>query len=244
MLIAGCSSSASEGAGAAESSAPPTSDTVAADTTTSAAAETTIAATTTDAPTTTVAPAPLPLTLRGDGVGGFDLGMSYADVSAGLSAQLEPTTDGALEFPITTESGGYVSADENRGFSAPFGRIACWADGGDGELCVAFGGPDAATLTFVGWTYGGSILRTVSGLTGGSSWSEFPTLIGPEQGGCYQESSGSFDGVLFTIVSAGAPFGNYDESGNFVSGGDQNPADVSVTGLATGDYPFDTNADC
>ncbi len=225
------------------SSAPPTSDAVVAETSTTVTPETLVAATTTAAPSTTIAPAAAPLTLRGDGVGGFDLGMSYSDVSAGLSGQLEPTTDEALEFPLMTESGGYVSADENRGFVAPFGRIACWSDGGDSELCAAFGGTDAAALTFVGWTYGGSVLSTTSGVTGGSLWSDFPTMITPGQGGCFLNSSGSIDGVLVSVVSAGATFGSYDDLGNFVPG-DPNPADVSVTGLDAGDYPFDTNADC
>ena len=247
-LITGCSSSASEGTAATESTAPLTSDTVATDTSTTVAPATTIAATTTVAPTTVApttaaAPAAAPLTLRGDGVGSFDLGQSYADVSVGLSAQLEATTDEALEFPLTTEYGGYVSADENQGFIAPFGRIACWSDGADGQLCAAFGGPDAAMLTFVGWTYGGSILRTTSGVTGGSLWSDFPTMITPGQGGCFLHSSGTIDGVLVSVVSAGATFGSYNDAGEFVSS-DPNPADVSVTGLDTGDYPFDTNADC
>ena len=242
-LISGCSSSASKGTAATEPTATSTSDTVVAETSTTVTPETTVAATTTAAPTTTEAPALAPLTLRGDGVGSFDLGMSYTDVSAGLTAQLEATTDEALEFPMTTEYGGYVTTDESRGFIAPFGRIACWSDGATGELCAAFGGADPALLTFVGWTYGGSTLRTTSGVTGGSLWSEFPTMITPGQGGCFLNSSGSIDGVLVSVVSAGATFGSYDDAGNFVPG-DPNPADVSVIGLDDGDFPFDTNADC
>ena len=244
VLITGCSSSASVGTAATEANASSTSETVVADTSTTVTPDTTLPETTTTvAPTTTAAPAPAPLILRSDGVGSFDLGMSYADVAAGLSAQLEPTTDEALEFPITTDSGGFVSADDSRGFVAPFGRIACWADGGDSELCAAFGGTDPAALTFVGWTYGGSTLRTTSGVTGGSLWSDFPTMLTPGQAGCFLNSSGSIDGVLVSVVSAGATFGSYDDLGNFVPG-DPNPADVSVVGLDAGDYPFDTNADC
>jgi len=197
-----------------------------------------------EAPTTTTAPVAEPLILRGDGVGPFALGMPYADVLAGLSAQLTLASNEAFEYPVVDEYGGHRSADENRGFVAPFGRVACWSDGADGQLCAAFGGDNVAALSFVGWTYGGSVLGTISGLTVGSLWSEFPTLIGSEQGGCYSESSGTFDGVLFSVVSAGAPFGIFDEFGNYVSGGVQNPADVSVTSLAAGDFPYDTNADC
>lgn len=243
VLTAGCSSSASVGGATSVDTEPLTSDTVVADPSTTVAPETTVAVTTTvPAATTTTAPA-APLTLRGDGIGTFDLGMSYAEVSAGLSARLEPTTDEALDFPLTTEFGGYVSADESRGFVAPFGRIACWSDGATGEFCAAFGGADPAALTFVGWTYGGSALTTASGVTGGSLWSDFPTMITPGQGGCYLNSSGSIDGVLVSVVSAGATFGSFDDAGNFVPG-DPNPADVSVTSMDTGDYPFDTNADC
>jgi hypothetical protein len=169
--------------------------------------------------------------------------MPYADVSAGISAQLTPTTDDPLEFPVVSDSGGYLSADENQGFVAPFARIACWSDGAAGQLCAAFAGPDATTLTFVGWTYGGNVLTTTSGVTGGSLWSDFPTMLTPGQGGCFLNSSGSIDGVLVSVVSAGATFGSFDDLGNFVPG-DPNPADVSVTGLDAGDYPYDTNADC
>ena len=245
VVAAGCSSSASVSTVATTSTASATTTTgIVADTTTTAAPTTTLAATTTEASTTTTAPAAEPLILRGDGVGPFDLGMPYADVLAGLSAQLALDSDQAYKYPVVDEYGGHRSADESQGFVAPYGRVVCWSDGADGQLCAAFGGDDAGALTFVGWTYGGNVLGTASGLTGGSLWSEFPTLIGPEQGGCYSESSGMFDGVLFTVVSAGAPFGTFDEFGHYVSGGDQNPADVSVTSLASGDFPFDTDADC
>lgn len=246
-LGAGCSSSASVGGAATESSSPPASDTVVAGTSTTEAPATTVAVTTTAAATTTTTAAAVPLTLRGDGVGSFDFGMSYADVSAGLTALLEPLTDEEIDFPNIDESGGYTSSDGSQGFVAPFGRIACWSDGGvagvGNNLCAAFGGADAAALTFVGWTYGGSALTTISGVTGGSLWSEFPTMLTPGQGGCYTNSSGSIDGVLVSVVSSGATFGSFDDLGNFVPG-DPNPADVSVTGLDAGDYPFDTNADC
>lgn len=248
LVTGGCSSSASVGTAASASTTPDTTTTTSivaeTTTTTTAAPVTTLAATTTEASTTTTAPVAEPLILRGDGIGPFDLGMPYAEVLAGLSARLTLASDDAYEYPVVDEYGGHRSADESRGFVAPYGRVVCWSDGADGQLCAAFGGDDAAALSFVGWSYGGKVLGTISGLTGGSLWSEFPTLIGPDQGGCYSESSGMFDGVLFTVVSVGTPFGTFDESGNYVSGGDQNPADVSVTGLATGAFPFDTDADC
>ena len=245
-LVAGCSSSASRSTAATETSIPTiTSDAAAAATTTTATPATTLAPTTTAASTTTttVAPAPPPLTLRGDGVGSFDVGMTYADVLAGLSSQLTFVSDDAYEFPVVDDFGGHRSADESQGFVAPFGRVVCWSDGAAGQLCAAFGGDDAAALTFVGWTYGGNVLRTSSGVTGGSLWSDFPAMLTPGQGGCYLNSSGSIDGVLVSVVSAGATFGSFNDLGNFVPG-DPNPADVSVTGLDAGDYPFDTNADC
>ncbi len=248
-LLTGCSSGASQRPTETSSTAPSTSDPVAADatTTTRLTADTTIAATTTEASATSTSTSTTEaesLILRGDGVGSFDLGMPYTAVLAGLSARLTFKTDDAYEYPVADENGGHRTADENQGFVAPYGRIVCWTDGAAGQLCAAFGGDDATALSFVGWTYSGDVLHTVSGLTGGSLWSDFPTLIGPEQAGCSSETSGTFDGVLFTVVSAGAPFGSFDEAGNFLSGGDVNPAEVSVTGLATGDFPYDTNADC
>ena len=245
LIAAGCSSSASIGAATTTSNDAETTTSIAAEPTITAAAapDTTLAATTTTEAPTTTAPAAEPLILRGDGVGPFDLGMPYADVSAGLSARLEPTTDEALEFPVVDDYGGYRSADESQGFVAPFGRLACWSDGGGSELCAAFGGADPGTLTFAGWTYGGAVLTTVSGATGGSTWSAFPSMLTPGQGGCFSNSSGSIDGVIVLVVSSGTTFGSYDDAGNFVPS-DPDPADVSITQLLAGDSPFDTNADC
>ena len=253
LVATGCSSSTSDRTTATATSAPLVADTVAHDTvaadtvaagtTTTAAPETTVAATTTEAPTTTAAPAHAPLILRGQGVGSFDLGMPYAEVLAGITAQLTFVSDDSYEFPVVDDYGGHRSADGSLGFSAPFGRVVCWSDGSSGKFCAAFGGAHAGALTFTGWRYSGNVLTTISGVTGGSRWSDFPTMITPGQSGCFQNSAGSIDGVLVSVVSAGAPFGSYDAAGSFVPG-DPNPADVSVTELDAGNYPYDTNADC
>lgn len=248
VLVAnGCSSSSANKATSAPVVETSVSSTAPVESTTTIAAEapttTTGAATTTEAPTTSTMPAAAPLTLRSDGVGSFDFGMTYTDVAAGITGQLEALTDEALEFPVVDEYGGYRTTDESQGFIAPFGRIACWADGATSNFCAAFGGAAPEALSFVGWTYSGSALSTTSGVTGGSLWSDFPTMLTAGQGGCFQESSGSIDGVTVSVVSTGAPFGSYDDAGNLIPSNPA-PTDVSVTSLDAGDYPYDTQADC
>ncbi|MGB8858401.1 MAG: hypothetical protein WCC60_04065 [Ilumatobacteraceae bacterium] len=254
LLASGCASSArisgadpstpapDAPAATSTSSVPTTSDpipsTTSPATTVTIAAPSTVAATT--APPTTAAP--LPVTLRGDGIGSFDFGTPYAAVAAGLSASLEAETDEAAEFPVAAEY-GFQTADGSRGFTSPFARLACWADGGSDHVCLAFGGADPTGLRFVGWYYTGTTLLSTSGVTGGSLWSEFPAMLQPGSAGCYTETSGSIDGIFLVLVSSGAPFSSYDDFGNIVAS-NPDPAGVSVRWMEAGDNPHDLEGDC
>jgi hypothetical protein len=190
----------------------------------------------------TTAPAPAPLTLRGNGIGGFDFGTPYDAVVAGVTAQLVAESDVTAEFPVANE-GVYQSADYSRGFTSPFARLACWADGGGDHVCLSFGGADPTGLRFVGWDYSGTTLRSTSGVTGGSLWSEFPSMAEPGTAGCFTETSGSIDGIFLVLVSNGAEFSHYDDLGNLVPSY-PDPAGVSVRWMEAGDNPHDLEGDC
>ncbi len=230
-----------------------TADTGSASTTAATVASTTVASTTvppTPEPSTTVPPAtvspttvPLgPVVLRGDGLGTFAFGTPYAVVAAGLSTQLVAESDDAVEFPVAAEY-GYESADGARGFTSPFARLACWADGGGDHVCLTFGGADPAGLRLVGWSYTGSTLRSTLGVTNGSLWSEFPAMLETGTAGCYTETSGSIEGIYLVLVSSGAPFSTYDDLGNIVPSY-PDPAGVSVRWMEAGDNPHDLEGDC
>jgi hypothetical protein len=229
----------------------------AADTTATAEAATTLApdttapdtlpATTTvpPAPATTAAPAaiPAPLVLRGTGVGPYTFGMSYAEVTGGLGTRLEAVTDVAGAYPTADGYGSYFSADGSQVFTAPFGREACWSDGAFDELCLSFGGPAAGSLTFVGWSYGGSTLLADGGFTGGSLWRDFPAIFTPGTAGCYSTSGSSVGDISLSLESTGPFFGSYDESGTFV-GPDPAPADVRIYSMTAGSIVGSTEGDC
>lgn len=199
----------------------------------------------TTAPPATVPPSTValgPVVLRGDGLGTFTFGTPYEVVAAGLSTQLVAESDDAVEFPVAAEY-GFESADGSRGFSSPFARLACWADGGGDHVCLTFGGADPAGLRLVGWSYAGSTLRSTLGVTNGSLWSEFPALLEVGTAGCYTETSGSIEGIFLVLVSSGAPFSSYDDLGNIVPSY-PDPAGVSVRWMEAGDNPHDLEGDC
>ena len=50
-------------------------------------------------------------------------------------------------------------------------------------------------------------------------------------------------GINLGLLSSGAPFGTYDESGTF-TGPDPAPADVSILSLDAGQTPGATEGDC
>lgn len=163
---------------------------------------------------------------------------------AGLDATFgAATSDAAEDFPHV-DAGVRETADRSTGFALPSGRTVCWT-----ELCTFFGGADASSLAFVGWQYRtvGSITPTVSlatadGLTIGSRWSDFMSVLTVQPGGCATSGSGSTaDGI--TAAVHGGVFSRIDESGEYQELL-PDPADVMVAGLSAGFVVFPMESDC
>lgn len=194
------------------------------------------------APPTTAALTVASLVLMSDGIGPFRFGASGADLVTQLSGPLgAPASDTTIDYPVALD--GVYARDEfgDEVFVHPVGRGTCFGNG----LCVYSGGPTAAEAVFVGWNFAGAVppaLTTPTGVTTGSRWSEFPTMTVGE-GGCFQEGSGSIDGVVLSIVSEGVPFGSVDAAGNYVAAR-PDPADAVVVNMLAGDQPGFPFIDC
>lgn len=236
--------------------APPTTPTTAPPTT----APPTTAPPTTAPPTTppvTTAPATVPpstapsttavltvasLVLMSDGIGPFRFGVPGADLVAQLSGPLgPPSSDTTIDYPVPID--GRFARDEfgDEVFAHPVGRGTCFGNG----LCVYSGGPTAADVAFVGWNFAGAVppaLTSPTGVTTGSRWSSFPTMTVGE-GGCYQEGSGTIDGIELSIVSEGTPFGSFDAAGNYIAAR-PDPADAVVVNMQAGTQPGFPFIDC
>ena len=233
MLAAACSSTSTSGSSSTSSSS------AAATTSTVGSTPDTVAETTS---TTTTVPAPIVFTLRGDGIGPFDLGIASNDLIDAMTAQFGPaSSDERQVYPDDDGFGGFQSADGEFGFAYPFGRTLCWAF----QFCVEFGGADATTEVFAGWSYGeesGLTLASTSGVTIGSRWSDFPAMtVNP--GGCYTVGYGDIDGVALTLQSDDVAFGSFDDDGNYVEAVPP-PEQVAVTFMQTGDIPIFLFGDC
>lgn len=234
LLAPACSSSkTSNGAGTTTAAS-----TTVIDTTTTAAAPTTTAST---VPPTTV-PAPIVFNLHGDGIGPFNLGISAAELIDAMTTQFgPPSSDVSAEYPLDDTFGGFTTADGEVGFVASFGRTVCWSF----QFCAEFGGGDAVTQSFVGWTYGeesGLTLASTSGVTIGSRWSDFPAMV-VDSGGCYNSGTGSIDGITLILQSDVIAFSSYDDLGNYVVA--VPPAEqVAVISMQIGEIPTFLFGDC
>ena len=233
MLAAACSSTSTSGSSSTSSSSS------AATTSTVDSTPDTVADTTS---TTTTVPAPIVLTLRGDGIGPFDLGVASSEVIDAMIAQFGPATfDERQEYPVDDGSGSYQSPDGEFAFAYPFGRSLCWAS----QFCAEFGGTDTTTEVFTGWSYSdesGLTLASTSGVTIGSRWSDFPAMnVNP--GGCYIVGYGDIDGIALTLQSDDVAFGSFDDDGDYVETVPP-PEQVAVTFMQTGDIPIHLLGDC
>jgi len=195
----------------------------------------------TDVPTTTAA-AVDPLLLRSDGVGAHDYGANLSDVVDTLNNVLgAPTADTNTAYPTADGAGQYLTAEADIQYVAPVGRQVCWSNG----FCAEFGGPDAGSLTFTGWTYsggGGAPMSSTSGATVGTRWADVPSMI-VNEGGCYSTGYGLVDDIDLTLLSSGVPFSEFDASGNYVSHL-PDPADTTVLVMQAGDIPIFLLGDC
>jgi hypothetical protein len=268
-LLAACGSSDSSSAdtSAAASStiavpvtiagtAAPTTSTTVAPTTTVVESTTTAATTTTLEPaaTSTVAPPTtddgvadlVDLVLSDSGIGPIPFGTPAAAAVDQLATLLgAPTEDRAAAFPTADGSGSFID-DNDVAFAQPFGRFVCFPN----ELCVSFGGPTADALVFLGWHYQHDAapippdLFTAAGLGIGVRWSDHLDDITMSSGAsCYSVGYGSAGGISVALVSAGAPFGAFDDSGVYVE--TTPPADqVTVMSMTAGENEFFLFGDC
>lgn len=240
-LAAGCSSSKAVGSGGTTTS----TSLGGASTTTLDVASTAVAAESTTslaATTTTTEPAPVPLVLRGDGLGAYDLGDEGQPVIDGLISQLgTPASDATVEYPVADGLGDYTTPDGEMGYVAPVGRTVCWSIG----FCAELGGATAASMSFTGWSYredATGALSSASGVTIGTRWSDVPAITAYE-GGCYSTGSGEVDTIRLTLQSDGEPFSSFDDAGNYISNLPP-PEDVTVVWMEAGENPQFLYGDC
>jgi hypothetical protein len=185
------------------------------------------------------------LVLRSNGIGGAVLGDTPAGVLGVISPVLGAPTSSTDEAFPEARTDSYFNPETYHGFAHPYGREVCW--GGD-NFCATFGGPNAATLTFVGWFYFDSVngkLIDTNGLGMGSRGSNFPGAIPTiPTGGCYSSSIGeAASGIGLGLVSDGQWFGVPDEEGN-VDYFQPPQSDVFVQSMFVGEAIFSTEGDC
>ena len=209
------------------------------ETTVTPAPETTV----TPAPETTVAPAPVAPVLLPVGIGPLSFGAAtLAELDSYLAPLLGmPVSITPMDYPL--DAGGYFENPlEEAGFAFPSGSSVCYPN----LLCTDFGGPDAASLTFVGYRQNqapGS-LATASGVTAGSAGTDFPAVIVVEAGGCSSVGGGTADGVNVMLQSSGTYFTEYNAvTEEYI---DQVPplAELTVLVVFEGEQPFDLFGDC
>jgi hypothetical protein len=180
--------------------------------------------------------------LQSDGVGPFRFGAPGAEVVTQIAVPLgDPSSAETVDYPVAIDGRYARDASGEEVFAYPVGRTTCFANG----LCLYSGGATASALAFVGWSFANRVpptLATASGATSGSRWSAFPTMT-VNEGGCFQDGTGSIDGVALKIRSEGAPFSSVDPAGNVVLGR-PDPAAAVVVGLEAGQFPGFPAIDC
>jgi hypothetical protein len=186
------------------------------------------------------------LVLRSNGVGGAVLGDTPASVLGVLTPVLGPPTGNFEEaFPVARPGGDFFNPDTFDVFDYPYARDVCFE--GD-HFCVIFGGPNAASLTFVGWDYfdsGNARLLDTNGLGMGSRGSNFPGAIASiDHGGCYSSGGGvAASGIQLGLVSDGLWFGVPDGVGG-VDYYTPPQSDVTVQSMWIGSGIGNTEGDC
>jgi hypothetical protein len=212
-------------------------------TTTSSTSTTTIPPTTTTAPLTAA-----DLVLRNDGIGPLTFGLGAAATLDVLGALLGPIQgDATMSYPLAAADGTFTDDTGELQFEFPVGRTACFANG----LCTQFGGPDAAALQFVGWTYGGAAdpaaaapeLVNANGIGVGSLWADHLDTMEVFPGGCYTYGNGLADGIRLDLLSTGTWFLVLDDAGNGTPTL-PDPADVTVVFMSVGALEVFLALDC
>ncbi|MEQ1872328.1 MAG: hypothetical protein ABL953_01270 [Ilumatobacteraceae bacterium] len=188
------------------------------------------------APTVPALPA---LALKKDGIGSFVFGDAPAALISAITAELgAPVSDVVVNYTDFSLVDSGVFMDVGRvGYHFPVGRTVCWVS----SLCVNLGGEAEALLSFVGWRYDDptAALRSLAGVTIGSSWSEFPDMNAFAT--CRTTGQGDIDGVFLDLFSDGHQWLN--EAGDTQVLPD--PSFTKVTAMYAGEAPFDTEGgDC
>jgi hypothetical protein len=232
---------------ATEASAPETTEPPAPETTVAPAPETTEppAPETTEAPAppSSAAPVPVAPVLLPAGIGPFSFGAATLGELDGYLAPLlgMPVAMTPMDYPL--DAGGYFeNPSEEVGFAFPSGSTVCYSN----QLCTDFGGPDAVSLTFVGYRQNqapGS-LATASGVTAGSAGADFPSAIAAEAGGCFSIGGGTADGVGVVLQSSGTLFTEYNEATEEYINQVPPLGELTVLVVLAGEQPFDLFGDC
>lgn len=199
---------------------------------------------TTVAPSTTAAPlTPADLVLRSTGIGPLEFGATVETVLALLTPVLGAlAVDESAEYPFEPTPGQFESAESDYGFDYPFERYVCFTN----SLCITFGGPNTASLAFVGWAVNDAVpplLTTAAGIGVDSRWADFTGAMEVQEGGCYNSGSGTTDGIRLALVSTGDMFGSWDADGNYILG-TPDPADVVVGSIYSGQLRLMLFGDC
>lgn len=195
---------------------------------------------------TTTALTAADLVLRVDGIGPLTFGTRAADVVGRVGDVLGPTTsDESVAFPNESMPGQFESADGSTGFTHPYERTVCFANG----LCTTFGGTAPEQLAFVGWEQGSATvdtapaLLTADGVTIGSRWADFAGVLTVSDLGCAAIGYGETAGVRLELVATtGAAFApQFGPTDGFEQ---PSPDVVLVTGLSAGDQRQFLTNDC
>ncbi len=167
---------------------------------------------------TTSLPPAADLVLSGDGLGAVRFGEPAAVVTPKVDAVSGPAR--IVSYALEPSGGLYsvlLGSPADRAnvleYKFPAVEIRCHTNG----LCVILGGPSASELEFTGWTYNQptdengqpvatGLLRTVDGVTVGSSTLDFPGIVSRTASQC-----GSSFGVANQAGTIDATFDDYTD---------------------------------
>lgn len=151
-------------------------------------------------PTTTLEPKAAELLLAGDGIGDLYFGTPAAMVTSLVDVAFgPPKIDSYTGEPIGDSLyrsllGGPTDLGNAWIHAQPALQIRCHPNG----LCLVLGGPSLSELAFTGWTYSVRVaengqpvvaeskpVRTVDGVTLGTSTADLPGIVNRTAPGCY-----------------------------------------------------------
>jgi hypothetical protein len=182
--------------------------------------------------------------LRSNGFGLFDFGTPDTTMVPSLPPELGGFSADTTS-PSLAASGSVFEVEDAPGvtFAFPAVRVLCYH-----EICFYFGGPTAASLTFVGWSFTADApgtplflgLKDAAGVSIGSKESDFPADIMATPGGpCPNRGLGT-SGTGLVLTLDGTVFSTTDAAGN-PQPQTPDPTTVTVTEMDAGQIYVDTN---